>query len=153
MVYPVFTSQILSVRDPATAPRLFQPASFIPLGFLFWNTGDLLGRTIPGVPGLSITLRPRLLLALSLSRIIFIPLYLLCNVSGKGASVNSDAFYLLVVQLLFGLTGGYIGSNCMMGFVEYVDVDEREAAGSFMSLTLVGGLAAGSLLSFMAAGA
>jgi equilibrative nucleoside transporter 1/2/3 len=153
MVYPVFTSQILSVRDTATAPRLFQPASFIPLGFLFWNIGDLLGRMIPGVPGLSITSHPRLLLVLSISRIVFIPLYLLCNINGKGAAISSDLFYLLVVQLLFGVTGGYIGSNCMMGFVEYVDVDEREAAGSFMSLSLVAGLAAGSLLSFLAAGA
>jgi equilibrative nucleoside transporter 1/2/3 len=39
----------------------------------------------------------------------------------------------------------------MMGFVEYVDPDEREAAGGFMSLSLVAGLTAGSFLSFFAA--
>ncbi|KAF2686337.1 hypothetical protein K458DRAFT_387345 [Lentithecium fluviatile CBS 122367] len=153
MIYPVFTSQILSVRDAATAPRLFQPASFIPLGFLFWNIGDLLGRVVPGLPGLSITSRPRLLFILSISRTVFIPMYLLCNIGGKGASISSDVFYLLVVQLLFGATNGYIGSNCMMGFVEYVDMEEREAAGGFMSLSLVAGLTAGSFLSFFAAGA
>jgi len=80
-------------------------------------------------------------------------MYLLCNIGGKGAAIGSDIFYLLLVQLLFGVTNGYIGSNCMMGFVEYVDVDEREAAGGFMSLSLVAGLTAGSFLSFFAAGA
>jgi equilibrative nucleoside transporter 1/2/3 len=152
MMYPVFTAQIQSVRDPATAPRLFQPATFIPLAFLFWNTGDLLGRMLPAIPALSLTSKPRLLFILALSRVVFIPLYFLCNVKGKGASVNSDAFYLLVVQLLFGISNGYIGSSCMMGFVEWVDTDEREAAGGFMSLCLVVGLTVGSFLSFFVVG-
>lgn len=153
MTFPVFTSRILSVRDSATAPRLFQPSSFIPLGFLFWNIGDLLGRVAPGLPGLSLTSRPRLLFILSVCRVVFIPMYLLCNIDGKGAAIRSDFFYLIVVQLLFGISNGYIGSNCMMGFVEWVEVEEREAAGGFMSLCLVAGLTAGSFLSFFAAGA
>lgn len=152
MMYPVFTQQILSVRDPATAPRLFQPASFIPLAFLFWNIGDLIGRVLPAIPSLSLTSRPKLLFILAICRIFFIPLYLLCNIKGKGAKISSDAFYLLAVQVLFGISNGYIGSNCMMGFVEWVDEDEREAAGGFMSLCLVAGLTAGSFLSFLAAG-
>jgi equilibrative nucleoside transporter 1/2/3 len=152
MIFPVFTTQILSVRDPATAPRLFQPSSFIPLAFLVWNIGDLIGRVIPAVPSLSLTSHPRTLFLLSISRILFIPLYLLCNLQGKGAKISSDVFYLFIVQLLFGVSNGYIGSNCMMGFVEYVNADEREAAGGFMSLCLVAGLTVGSFLSFFAAG-
>ena len=151
MFFPVFTSRILSVRDPATAPRLFQPATFIPLGFFFWNLGDLIGRASPALPSLRLTHRPRLLFILSIARLVFIPLYLLCNIGGNGAAVNSDFFYLFVVQLLFGMTSGYLGSNCMMGFVEWVDAEEVEAAGGFMSLCLVGGLTAGSFLSFFAA--
>lgn len=152
MMFPVFTQQILSVRDPASAPRIFQPASFIPLGFLFWNIGDLIGRIIPAVPSLSLTSHPYLLFILAVSRTLFIPLYLLCNLQGKGAAINSDAFYLFIVQLFFGITNGYIGSNCMMGFIEYVDGDEAEAAGGFMSLCLVTGLTVGSFLSFFVAG-
>ncbi|KAF2270096.1 hypothetical protein CC78DRAFT_507725 [Lojkania enalia] len=151
MTYPVFTQQILSVRDPAAASRLFQAASFIPLGFLFWNIGDLIGRMVPIIPALSLTSRPHVLFFLSIARVAFIPLYLLCNLRGKGAKVSSDAFYLIVVQLLFGVTNGYVGSSCMMGFVEYVEEDEREAAGGFMSLCLVAGLTTGSFLSFFAA--
>jgi equilibrative nucleoside transporter 1/2/3 len=151
MFFPVFTSQITSVRDPATAPRLFQPATFIPLGFFFWNLGDLIGRTGPALPALRLTHRPRLLFFLAIARMGFIPLYFLCNIGGKGASISSDFFYLVVVQLFFGLTNGYLGSSCMMGFAEYVDSEELEAAGGFMSLCLVGGLTVGSFLSFAVA--
>jgi equilibrative nucleoside transporter 1/2/3 len=151
MFFPVFTSQITSVRDPATAPRLFQPATFIPLGFFFWNLGDLIGRTGPALPALRLTHRPRLLFFLAIARMGFIPLYFLCNIGGKGASISSDFFYLVVVQMFFGLTNGYLGSSCMMGFAEYVDSEELEAAGGFMSLCLVGGLTVGSFLSFAVA--
>jgi equilibrative nucleoside transporter 1/2/3 len=153
MFFPVFTGRIASVRDPSTSPRLFQPATFIPLGFFFWNLGDLIGRTGPALPSLRLTHRPRIIFCLSVARLVFIPMYFLCNISGRGAIVKSDFFYLFVVQLSFGLTNGYLGSSCMMGFAEWVETDELEAAGSFMSLALVGGLAAGSFLSFAVAGA
>lgn len=151
MVFPVFTQEIESVRPPASAPRLFEPSSFIPLAFLFWNSGDLIGRLITGVPALRLTHRPEILFALSIARVAFIPLYPLCNIRGHGARVDNDVFYLVVVQLLFGVSNGYLGSSCMMGAVEWVDSDEREAAGGFMSLCLVAGLTVGSLLSFLVA--
>ena len=151
MFFPVFTQKITSVRDPDSAHRLFQPATFIPLGFLFWNVGDLLGRMGPALPAIRLTAYPKILFLFSIARVAFIPLYLLCNIDGKGAAVSSDLFYLFVVQLLFGVTNGYLGSSCMMGFVEWVDTDEAEAAGGFMSLCLVGGLTVGSFMSFFAA--
>lgn len=156
MVYPVFTQQITSVhllsnRQDKTS-RLFQPACFIPLAFLLWNTGDLAGRLCTLVPALSSTYRPRfILLLLATLRAAFIPLYLLCNIRGLGAIVPSDAFYLFVVQFGFGLTNGYVGSECMMAAAHWVEENEREAAGGFMSLMLVGGLSVGSLLSFLVA--
>jgi equilibrative nucleoside transporter 1/2/3 len=151
MFFPVFTSQITSVRDPSTAPRLLQPTTFIPLGFFFWNLGDLIGRTGPALPALRLTHRPRLLFCLAFARLSFISLYFLCNIGGKGAVINSDIFYLFVVQLFFGLTNGYIGSSCMMGFAEWVEPEELEASGGFMSLCLVAGLTVGSFLTFAVA--
>jgi equilibrative nucleoside transporter 1/2/3 len=153
MFFPVFTSQITSVHDPSTAPRLLQPATFIPLGFFFWNLGDLIGRTGPALPALRLTHRPRLLFCFAFARLGFISLYFLCNIGGKGAVIDSDLFYLFVVQLLFGLTNGYIGSSCMMGFAEWVEPEELEASGGFMSLCLVAGLTVGSFLSFVVASA
>ncbi|KAI4188799.1 MAG: hypothetical protein LQ348_003878 [Seirophora lacunosa] len=151
MFFPIFTQEILSVRAQDTAPRLFQSDCFIPLAFLLWNSGDLIGRLLPGIPHLKLVRWPRTLLLISILRFVFIPLYLLCNVRGRGAAIQSDAFYLIVVQFLFGLSNGYIGSSCMMGASEWVEKEEREAAGGFMGLMLVGGLTTGSLLSFLAA--
>lgn len=154
MFFPVFTVQILSIHTPSSdLPRILQPSAFIPLAFFCWNLGDLIGRTLPAIAFLRLTHRPRLLFVLSILRTTFLPLYMACNVGGRGALIPSDAFYLIVVQGLFGASSGYLGSSCMMGFADYVLPEEREAAGGFMSLCLVAGLTAGSFLSFFAAGA
>ena len=150
MTFPVFTQRIVSVKSTSELPRLFRPAAFIPLGFLFWNCGDLFGRLVAGFPGLSLTKKPKLLLVLAIARAGFVPLYLLCNIDDKGAVVKSDLFYLIAVQFLFGATNGFVGSISMMGAGEWVDPSEREAAGGFMGLCLVAGLAFGSFASFFA---
>lgn len=158
MFFPVFTAKIPSTHegsgDSNNSSRLFDPEVFIPLAFFAWNLGDLLGR-IAAAGHWNARLRtraPATLFAVSVARAGFLPLYLLCNIRGRGAAVPSDVFYLLVVQFPFGLTNGWLASNSMMGAAEWVDEDEREAAGGFMGLSLVAGLAVGSLLSFTAAG-
>lgn len=151
MFFPVFTGKILSVRDGDAAGRLFSPEVFIPLGFFMWNLGDLTGRVSTMLP-FSLRHRPAALFAISLTRVVFLPLYMLCNIRGRGAAVPSDAFYLLAVQFPFGLTNGWLGSSSMMAAGEWVESGEREAAGGFMGLCLMAGLTVGSLLSFTAAG-
>lgn len=151
MMFPVYTQRILSVNATDSSSRIFETPSFVPLAFLFWNAGDLLGRLLPAVPRLSLIHRPKLIFVLSIARVGFIPLYHLCNIRGQGAVVDSDVFYLVVVQLLFGMSNGYLGSMCMMGAAEWVEPEEREASGGFMGLCLVAGLAVGSLISFFAA--
>lgn len=158
MFFPVFTTKVLSVSDDGTpaTPPILRASAFIPLAFFFWNLGDFLGRVATGVLpksiGAALARKPVVLFAFSIARISFLPLYLLCNLRGQGAVVPSDAFYLLGVQLPFGLTNGYLGSACMMAAGSWVEDGEREAAGSFMGLSLVLGLTVGSLLSFTAAG-
>lgn len=156
MFFPVFTAKIPSTHetDGESSSRLFDPEVFIPLAFFAWNLGDLLGRVVTAAPWNAAvrTRMPSLLFAVSVARAGFLPLYLLCNIRGRGAAVPSDVFYLLIVQFPFGLTNGWLASNSMMGAAEWVDEDEREAAGGFMGLALVAGLAVGSLLSFTAAG-
>ncbi|PYH96789.1 nucleoside transporter [Aspergillus ellipticus CBS 707.79] len=153
MTFPVFTAEIESVRDAPGRSRLFDPTVFVPLAFFFWNAGDLLGRMLVLVPRLSLVHRPFALFLFSIARAGFIPLYLLCNIRGRGAVIQSDFFYLFVVQVLFGVSNGYLGSNCMMGAGQWVSPEEREPAGGFMGLMLVGGLTAGSLMSFFVASA
>ena len=148
MAFPVFTVEIESVHNPVNRPSLLQSAAFIPLAFLVWNTGDLIGRLSVLIPRLSLVGYPFGLFIFSVLRIIFIPLYLLCNVRGHGAFINSDFFYLFIVQLLFGITNGYICSCCIISAAQMVATEEREAAGGFMGMMLVAGLTVGSLLSF-----
>ncbi|KAK3322146.1 nucleoside transporter-domain-containing protein [Apodospora peruviana] len=152
MFFPVFTSKILSVRSAEkSASRIFEPGAFIPLAFFFWNLGDFVGRAATILP-FSLRHRPHALFGISLARGLFLPLYLLCNIRGQGAVVQSDFFYLVLVEFPFGLTNGWLGSSGMMAAGEWVADGEREAAGGFMGLCLVAGLTVGSLLSFTAAG-
>ncbi|KAK1245051.1 hypothetical protein MKX08_004680 [Trichoderma sp. CBMAI-0020] len=150
MFFPVFTVKILSVNEDG-GRLIFQPFAFIPVGFLFWNIGDLAGRIATMLP-YSLTKRPLLLFVLAVARVGFLPLYLLCNIHGRGAIIPSDFFYLVIVQVLFGMTNGWLCSNMMMASGEWVEENEREATGGFMGLCLVAGLASGSLLSFTASG-
>ena len=150
MFFPVFTAKILSVHPPGSG-ILFTPAAFVPLGFFFWNLGDLGGR-MATIATMSLKPRPTVLFVLSVARAVLLPLYFLCNIGGRGAVVSSDFFYLFVVQILYGLTNGWLGSSCMMSTGDWVEDGEREAAGSFMGLCLVVGLTVGSLLSFSVSG-
>lgn len=152
MFFPVFTVKVLSVRNPPRN-RLFDPEVFIPLSFFWWNLGDLAGRMCTmGAFHARMRRRPLLLFLFGVARFAFLPLYLMCNLHGDGAVISSDAFYLLLVQLPFGWSNGWLASNSMMAAAENVDETEREAAGGFMGLCLVAGLAIGSVLSFTAAG-
>lgn len=156
MFFPVFTAKIPSTNEGSGGGggRMFDAEVFIPLAFFAWNLGDLLGRVVTVGQWNTVvrTRMPSLLFLVSVARAGFLPLYLLCNIRGRGAVVPSDFFYLVIVQFPFGLTNGWLASNSMMGAAEWVEEDEREAAGGFMGLSLVSGLAVGSLLSFTAAG-
>ncbi|KAI2642910.1 nucleoside transporter [Xylaria nigripes] len=150
MLFPVVTPKIFSVIPPEKGGLLLQPAAFVPLAFFIWNLGDLLGRAL-ALP-ISLQHRPVVLFVFSILRSAFLPLYLLCNINGRGAVIDSDWFYFLLVQLPFGLTNGWLSSNCMMAAGKLVDESETAASGGFMGLCLVAGLATGSLLSFIISG-
>ncbi|KAK6519640.1 hypothetical protein TWF281_003464 [Arthrobotrys megalospora] len=146
MVFPVFTQATLSVNPPSSS-LLSRPEIFIPFSFLIWNTGDLIGRVVCGFPSIACT-NPTILAIAATARTVYIPLYWLGNIKGRGAKVQSDFFYELV-QFTFGLTNGYVGSNTMMLGPQLVPEEESAAAGGFMGLCLVAGLAAGSAASFL----
>lgn len=118
-VFPSVTAKIISVRDPA--PKLLQPALFIPFHFVVFNgeqrralqwrnslayrsaspVADYVGRTyLPTMPALFITDRKRVL-ALSVGRLIFIPLMLGCNTATSEIRstpfFNSDILYFFIL--------------------------------------------------------
>lgn len=146
--FPVFTGKIMSTHNEPHS-RIFDTEVFIPLGFFCWNAGDLAGRAFTGGAfNERIRSQPVVMFLFGCARFAFLPLYLLCNLHGGGAVVNSDFFYLVLIQVPFGFSNGWLASNSMMAAAEGVDEGEREAAGGFMGLCLVAGLAVGSLLSF-----
>ena len=137
-----------------------------------------MGRLSPLIPSVArLTRFPKGILVASLLRGVWVPLYVMCNKTGGGGGgvgnggdgvggagggdknggergdggSGSDAFYLIVVQMGFGITNGLLGSLCMMGAGEYAEEEEKEAAGGFMGMMLVGGLSVGSLVSFAVA--
>lgn len=155
MFLPIYTNVIQSVHshddnnnNNNNLPPYLRQAAFVPLALLFWNGGDLLGRVFPVYPRLNIGDRPFTLFLASVARVLFIPIYISCNIRNRGAWISSDIFYLVIVQFLFGLSNGYIAGSTMMAANDWVEPHEREAAGGFMSMMLVAGLTAGSVFTF-----
>ncbi|KAK9457008.1 nucleoside transporter-domain-containing protein [Dipodascopsis uninucleata] len=150
MMFPVFASNTLSVNYEVgvSGPNSwYRPSVFIPFVFLIWNLGDLAGRVICGRPNI-VTRNGKTLVIWSLLRTLFIPFFLLCNVHGRGASINSDFIYV-ILQFLFGISNGYITSCGMMIAESFVEEEEKEAAGGFMGVAFNMGLALGSVCSFI----
>ncbi|KAJ3867687.1 nucleoside transporter-domain-containing protein [Lentinula novae-zelandiae] len=168
-VFPPITSSILPT-NPSIHPLLFTS-----IHFLVFGLGDFFGRYICSFPRLLVW-SAKHLLALSLSRTLFIFLFLLCNVqrppnpSPESLSslipdspippiINSDFLFMLIL-FLFGLSNGYVASMCMMsapslehnprlkGKKEDVDV-----AATVSQFCLIGGLVMGSVASFAVRGA
>ncbi|CAG8519002.1 7841_t:CDS:2 [Scutellospora calospora] len=90
---------------------------------------------------------------LSIIRVIFLPLILICNVD-VGLSnmrilpllIDSDLVYFLIL-FLFAISNGYVVSLSMMAGPQVEGV-EKELAGTLLSFFLVVGLVVGSILSF-----
>lgn len=119
------------------------------MAILIWNIGDFFGALV-AISSRFLLKRKFLIFVLSLSRLGFIPLYLMCNIDGRG-SIAGDWFYLICVQFAFGFTHGWLSSASMMGVPVWVVEEDREEAGAFMGTMLVAGLAAGSLLGLLVA--
>lgn len=148
-VFPVFIVKITSVVPKEDAFWLLHPDAFIPLAVVLWNIGDLMGCVLAASSRFLIRY-PFILFMLSLARIGFIPLYLMCNINGRG-SFAGDWFYLIVVQFGFGVSHGCLSGASMMGVPKWVAEEDREEAGAFMGMTLVSGLVVGSVLGLVAA--
>ncbi|KAK9471806.1 nucleoside transporter-domain-containing protein [Dipodascopsis tothii] len=149
MMFPVFASTIRStnfIEGVSSPASWLRPSVFVPIAFLVWNTGDLLGRVVCG-NAKYVMRNPSALTLSTVARLLFIPALLLCNVNGEGAAINSDFLYM-VIMLAFGLSNGYVTSCGMMVASDYVEEDEKEATGGFMVLSFNLGLALGSVASF-----
>jgi equilibrative nucleoside transporter 1/2/3 len=121
--------------------------------FLLFNVGDLVGRGLASwikMPRRS-TLGKATVLIASLSRILFIPLFLYCNIdSDKPRTVifKSDADFITFMAL-FAVSNGYIGNICMLhGPKSTPEKELQEGIALILIAGLVVGTGVGSFLSY-----
>lgn len=147
LVFPVFASNITSV-NPGFG-KITSDAIYIPFIFLIWNLGDLAGRLACGYPQFVIS-SDRKLFLYSIFRFTIVPFFFLCNLSKKNGdpTIKSDIFYILL-QFIFGFTNGQCLSCAFMNVGNYVEDEQKEAAGGFTTIFLSLGLAAGSIFSYL----
>lgn len=145
-IFPAVTVEVKSTVADGGAWEMY----FIPVScFLLFNVMDWAGRSLTAVcmwPNKDSILLP-VLVAL---RLIFIPLFMLCNVQPRHylpVFFHHDALYI-IFMIFFSFSNGYLASLCMCYGPKKVDQHEAETAGAIMAFFLSLGLALGAGVSF-----
>ncbi|XP_052383351.1 equilibrative nucleoside transporter 1-like isoform X2 [Oncorhynchus keta] len=109
--FPAVTVDVKStIADGGTWELYFIPVCC----FLLFNLSDWVGRSLTAVcmwPGKDSKLVPILLVA----RVIFVPLFMLCNVQPRynlPIFFEHDAWFI-VFMIVFAFSNGYLASLCM----------------------------------------
>lgn len=117
--------------------------------FLIFNINDWIGRTITTLfqwPGKDSRLFP----VLVVSRVVFVPLLMLCNVQTRSylpVYFPHDALFTAIMAL-FSLSSGYFVCLSMSYAPQMVEPKDAETAGALMTFFLALGLSIGAALSF-----
>uniref|UniRef100_A0A8C8RB13 Solute carrier family 29 member 1 (Augustine blood group) n=1 Tax=Pelusios castaneus TaxID=367368 RepID=A0A8C8RB13_9SAUR len=145
-LFPAVTADVKSTIAGSTKWELY----FIPVScFLMFNVFDWLGRSLTAVvlwPGKDSRLLPIFVAA----RVVFIPLFMLCNVQPRShipVIFHHDAWYIIFI-IFFSVSNGYLASLCMCFGPKKVLNHEAETAGAIMAFFLSLGLALGAVFSF-----
>nr|XP_020640730.1 equilibrative nucleoside transporter 1 [Pogona vitticeps]XP_020640731.1 equilibrative nucleoside transporter 1 [Pogona vitticeps] len=145
-VFPAVTVAVVSTIAGQTIwAKYFTPVSC----FLMFNVFDWAGRSLTAVcmwPGKDSRLLPFMVVV----RVVFIPLFMLCNVQPRKnlpVMFAHDAWYI-VFMIFFAISNGYLASLCMCFGPKKVQPHEAETAGTIMAFFLSLGLALGAILSF-----
>lgn len=161
-VYATFTCYCVTLAAFPAVSSLVRPMDissstwndtfFVPVScFLTYSLSEWMGRTIATM---SQWPRPSRLADVGVAvavtaRIAFIPVFMFCNVAPLNRSTQvlfgSDLAYMLT-NVLFGMSGGYLGNVALMLGPKKVGLDLQEAAGFVLVTALVAGLGIGSLI-------
>jgi solute carrier family 29 (equilibrative nucleoside transporter), member 1/2/3 len=164
--FPGFTSQLSSIHQCTNKSSRFYNDLYVPTTFLIFNIGDLMGRIMASYIPSSCFLRNRIgLVRLSYLRLIFVPLFLLCNtiVTSSGEllflpQIASD-IYSLMIQILFAVTNGLLLSLSFMIAPQLLPLYTRDTnrinndhnercMSEMLNLSVSLGLLSGSLCSY-----
>nr|XP_015218022.1 PREDICTED: equilibrative nucleoside transporter 1 [Lepisosteus oculatus] len=145
--FPAVTADVKStIAGDSTWGKYFIPVSC----FLLFNLLDWAGRSLTAIcmwPGKDSKLLPILVVA----RVVFVPLFMLCNVQMR---VNLPVIFahdvwFIIFMIVFAFSNGYLASLCMCFGPKKVPPHEAETAGAIMAFFLSLGLALGAALSFL----
>ncbi|KAI3376624.1 hypothetical protein L3Q82_017057 [Scortum barcoo] len=117
--------------------------------FLTFNINDWLGRTITTLIRWP-RKESRLFPALVVSRVVFVPLLMLCNVQNRSylpVYFTHDAVFTAIMAV-FSLSSGYFVCLSMSYAPQLVQPKDAETAGALMTFFLALGLSIGAALSF-----
>lgn len=146
-VFPSITAKVSTSLGKESKWGLY----FIPVScFLIFNVFDWTGRSLTALftwPGKDSYLLPVMVVL----RVIFIPLFMLCNVQPRShlpVIFSHDAWYI-IFMIFFSISNGYLASLCMCFGPKKVLAHEAETAGAVMAFFLTLGLALGAAISFL----
>ena len=153
-VFPGVTSEIRSIKNPKNVPlptagRFFGDL-WVPFSFLCFNVGDTLGRVIAAYVKLS----TKHTFVYSILRLVFIPLFLNCNIGVDHANTELGAPYFyndafpIIFMLLMAMSNGFLASSAMMNGPDNVPPGSASKAGTLMAFFLELGLVLGCTFSF-----
>ncbi|KAM9857043.1 equilibrative nucleoside transporter 1-like [Aulostomus maculatus] len=145
--FPAITADTKSTSaDGGSWDRYFVPVSC----FLLFNLCDWGGRSLTAFhqwPGKDSLLLPAAIAA----RLVFVPLFMLCNVHPRlhlPVFFQHDGWFI-GLMVMFAFSNGYLASLCMCYGPRKVSSHETETAGAVMAFFLCLGLALGAALSFL----
>lgn len=146
-IFPSLFVIIESTRKCDSNTRFYNDL-FVPFMFFMFNFFDWLGRIFAGSRKLIVN--GTNVWKYSLSRIIFYPLFLLCNIEGSelGRIFRSDVLVMFFI-MFFSISNGYLASACMMIGPTMTSEADSPLAGTIMAFCLTLGLLLGSCLSFI----
>ncbi|GLD96338.1 hypothetical protein PINS_up005021 [Pythium insidiosum] len=147
-LFPGVTS-LVHAMDPSSG-RVFRDL-FVPMTFVLFNAGDFLGRwSAPKMP----TPSRRWILLLAAARVLFLPLWMLCNLHGVDKAralpvlFRHDAFPA-VFMLLCAFTHGLLYTQTLMRYPALLPSSQaKEIGGTVMLFALSIGLGLGAIASF-----
>ncbi|NXD90801.1 S29A1 protein, partial [Chaetorhynchus papuensis] len=146
-VFPAITAKVSTLLGEGNKWGLY----FIPVScFLLFNVFDWTGRSLTALftwPGKDSCLLPVMVVL----RVIFVPLFMLCNVQPRyylPVVFSHDAWYI-IFMIFFSISNGYLASLCMCFGPKKVLAHEAETAGAVMAFFLSLGLALGAAISFL----
>mmetsp|Transcript_11400 Transcript_11400/g.18554 ORF Transcript_11400/g.18554 Transcript_11400/m.18554 type:complete len:460 (-) Transcript_11400:212-1591(-) len=147
-LFPSITVLIESEKNCKSDATRFNNDLWIPFYFVMFNLTDLIGRLAAPMYPLSVTANN--VWKFATMRVVFIPLFLLCNVSDSQLPVvfKSDAFPI-IFMIFFGLSNGYVSTLAMMFGPSLVPPKDAGLAGTLMIFSLTIGLMSGAMLSFV----